>query len=168
MDEPSCFCAGAVQDLSSLDKFDAISELIHKAPALAKIQDLDQFERCVMSREKVQSTGLGHGVAVAHGKTDLVDHIIVTLGISRGGIPFDSPDQLPVQLLFLIASPPDRKADYLMALSTLACLLRKNGFKRDLLSSPTVDDALQLISEGFHEAFREKCVKTNAVPAALV
>ena len=139
MDELCSFCTGTVQDIA-----------------------------CVVSREKVQSTGLGHGVAVAHGKTDLVDHIIVALGISRSGIAFDSPDQRPVQLLFLIASPPERRADYLLALSTLACLLRKHSFKRELLDSPSLDRARELISERFHEALHEKCLKVDVMPASFV
>jgi PTS system nitrogen regulatory IIA component len=168
MDESCCFLAGMVQDLSSTDKFDAISELIHKAPVHSHVTDLDQFEDCVVRREKVQSTGLGHGVAVAHGKTDLVDRIVVALGISREGIPFDSHDERPVQLLFLIASPPESRSDYLMTLSALAGMIRTNGFKQELLSSATPDAAQRLISDRFRIALREKCRKAGLTPAGLV
>jgi PTS system nitrogen regulatory IIA component len=150
-----------VQDISSTNKFDAISELIHKAPGLAQVRDLDRFEDCVVSREKLQSTGLGRGVAVAHGKTDLVDRIIVALGISQDGIPFDSPDQLPVNLLFLIASPPEKGTDYLVTLSTLAGLIRHNGLKQELLSCPTPEAARRLIADRFRVALQEKQRKSR-------
>lgn len=151
MDESCCFCAGAVQEISSTDKFSAIGELIRKAPALAEVANRDEFERCVITREKVRSTGLGHGVAVTHGKTCLVDHVIVTLGISRSGIPFESPDGRPVNLLFLIASPPHRQAEYLVALSTIARLFR-GALRQRVLETRSTEVVQDLLSRKFREA----------------
>jgi PTS system nitrogen regulatory IIA component len=151
MDGSCCFCAGAVQEIASTDKFSAIGELIRKAPALAQVADREEFERCVITREKVRSTGLGRGVAVAHGKTCLVDHVILTLGISRSGIPFESPDGAPVNLLFLIASPPERQVEYLVALSTIARLFR-GALRQRVLETGSIEVVQDMLAREFREA----------------
>jgi PTS system nitrogen regulatory IIA component len=166
MDEPCCFCAGAVQEISSTDKFTAIGELIRKAPALAEVANLEEFERCVVTREKVRSTGLGRGIAVAHGKTCLVDRLIVTLGISRKGIPFESPDGHPVQLLFLVASPPDRQVEYLVVLSTIARLFR-GSLRKHVLGTASMDAVQVLLADRFREALAERGGLAPEGPIAL-
>ena len=158
-------CTGAVQRLSSTDKLTAITELIHKAPALGGIGNLEQFERCVLSREEAGSTGLGHGVAVAHGKTNLVDRVIVTLGISHDGIPFDSPDHRPVNLLFLIASPPDQSLEYLMALSAIACVFKGSRLGERVLAAASCDDAREIVAGALHDALARKC---DSLPAGTL
>jgi len=131
-----CFDTGTVvPDLSSPDKFQAIRELIRRAPVFKEIPDRDAFEEAVIARERLQSTGLGHGVAVTHGRTPGAARVLIALGLARGGIPFDSPDGEPVQLLFAIASPPELPLEYLRALSTLVRCVRHQSL-RDALFAP--------------------------------
>ena len=107
-----CFEGGTVVfRLDSLEKFAAIRELIHKAPVFQEIANLPQFEDSVISREKLQSTGFGHGVAAAHGRSENLSRVLIGLGVSLSGIPFGSPDGEPVKLLFLIASPAHTTLD---------------------------------------------------------
>ena len=73
-----------VCELESTEKYSAIHELLIKAPVFHQINK-SAFEKIVIEREKKLSTGLGHGVAFAHGKTDSVDKLYVALGISRKG-----------------------------------------------------------------------------------
>ncbi len=77
-----------IWELNSTDKYDAISEIIHNAPVFTNhgTLDLDDFSRIVLEREKLQSTGFGHGVAVAHGRTRQVSDPTIALGISHEGI----------------------------------------------------------------------------------
>ena len=109
-----CFRGGTVvQSLASHDKFDAIRELIHKAPIFAGLGCREELEEAVVQREKILSTGLGRGVAVAHGTTEMISDIIIALGISEAGIDFDSFDKAPVHLLFVITNPPGRQMERL-------------------------------------------------------
>jgi PTS system nitrogen regulatory IIA component len=128
-----CFENGSVvPDLRSSDKFEALRELIRRARVFRAIDVRAEFEDAVISRERQQTTGLGHGVAVAHGRVQGVPRVIIALGVSRAGIAYDSPDGAPVHLLFVIASPPNLSLDYLQALSTLVrCIRDKEA--RDLL-----------------------------------
>jgi PTS system nitrogen regulatory IIA component len=123
-----------VADLHGIDKYEALRELIHQAPVFREINSIDSFEKAVIDREKLQSTGLGHGVAVAHGRARGMNRVLIALGVSQPGIPFESPDGLPVRLLFVIASPPHLSLDYLQALSTLVRCLRHPPVRDELLA----------------------------------
>lgn len=136
MEKIDCFSHGTVIcNLSSQDKFQAIHELLHTAPIFKDIDHIDYLEQAVLHRERIQSTGLGKGVAIAHGKAPYVESIVIALGISRGGIDFESADGLPVHFLFVIANPPGKQPEYLLALSILARIIRDETIRRELLNT---------------------------------
>ena len=122
-------------ELEATDKFDAIKELTSKTNSLKKLSDPDKFQENVIRREENMSTGLGKGVAIAHGNCSKNEKLIVALGVSRKGIEFDAIDQKPVHILFLVANPPDAQKEYLHILSTIVGMLRHKSFRRLLLSS---------------------------------
>lgn len=124
-----------IWELKSTDKYDAIREIIYNAPIFTEhdVLELDDFARIVIDREKLQSTGFGHGVAVAHGRTSQVDEPTIALGISHEGIDFESYDGRPVHLLFIVANHPDHQMNYLHILSTLVAMVRNELFRRELL-----------------------------------
>jgi PTS system nitrogen regulatory IIA component len=156
MTEPGCFRSGSVHSIAATEKFGAIAELIRKAGALAEVEDLSEFEECVIRRERIAGTGLGRGVAVAHGKTPLVDRVIVTLGVSKPGIEFGAPDGQPVHLLFLVASPPDKSSEYLMALSAIARLCKVQDIKDKVLRAP-IAEAGRYLAEVFGRTLHNRC-----------
>ncbi|MCX7029648.1 MAG: PTS sugar transporter subunit IIA [Spirochaetes bacterium] len=130
-----CFQYGTVvPDLSSTDKESAIRELIHRAPVFREFPDLERLAEAVIRRERQLTTGLGHGVAVAHGRVSEAGRVLIGLGLSREGIPFNAPDDAPVHLLFVIASPPEMNLDYLQALSCLVRALREREVREALLA----------------------------------
>ncbi len=145
-----CFQTGSVvPDLASPDKYEAIRELIRRAPVFQEITDRAAFEESVIARERLQSTGLGHGVAVAHGRTAGAGRVVIALGLSRQGIPFDSPDGEPVQLLFVIASPVSLSLDYLQALSTLVRCVRSRSLRDSLFTPGDVASIESRIRDAF-------------------
>jgi nitrogen PTS system EIIA component len=142
-----CFDHGTVvSDLRSTDKFDALGELIRTAPVFDEIADRRLFEQAVIARERLHTTGFGHGVAVAHGRVAGVQRVLIALGVSRAGIPFGSPDGEPVRLLFVIASPHQVSLDYLQALSTLVRCVRREDVRDALLAAkdaPGIEAAIR-------------------------
>ena len=145
-----CFDRGSVVvDLQSVDKFEALRELIRRAPVFKEIANLTAFEEAVITRERLQSTGFGHGVAVAHGRAAGVERVLIALGLSRAGIPYDSPDQEPVRLLFVIASPLQVSLEYLQALSTLVRCLRDAPIRDSLLASLDEGEIARRIKDAF-------------------
>lgn len=151
------FRAGSVVwQLESENKYDAIREVVLRAPVFQQIDglDLEEFAQIVIRRELELSTGFGHGVAVAHGRTPAVEDSYVALGVSRRGIDYDAPDDLPVHLLFIVANHPDQQMDYLKIISTLACLCRSDDFRRELLSSVCRDEIEEKLGAAFRERIR--------------
>jgi PTS system nitrogen regulatory IIA component len=129
----SCFLTTSVHSLQSNNKYDAIHELIKKGDIYKKITNIEAFESAVINRERIQSTGIGKGVAVAHGNTAVVKSIFLILGISQGGIDFNSLDGLPVNFLFLVGNPPQCEGEYLVTLSGLIKIVRDYHFREELL-----------------------------------
>jgi len=145
-----CFDQGTVvTDLQSTDKFEALREVIRRAPVFKEIADLDTLEKAVVARERLQSTGFGHGVAVAHGRAEGVQRVLIAMGLSRTGIPFDSPDGEPVRLLFVIASPLLVSLDYLHALSTLVRCLRHAPLRERLLTAREAGEIQRQLQQSF-------------------
>jgi len=150
MQRHHCFEAGSVVcDLRSTDKFDALRELIHRAPIFARRSVPADIEAAVVAREHQQCTGFGHGIAVAHGRVNGLAQVLIALGISRGGISYDSPDGEPVRLLAVIASPPNLSLDYLQALSTLVRCLREPEDRDALIHGATAREVEERIRTAF-------------------
>ncbi|MCF6334195.1 MAG: PTS sugar transporter subunit IIA [Spirochaetales bacterium] len=122
-------------ELEATDKFEAIRELTVKTDSLRSLSGLEQFQENVIRRERNMSTGLGKGVAIAHGQCPEGKKLIIALGISRKGIEFNSIDKKPVHILFLIANPPNSQIEYLSFLSKIVGLLRSESFRSSLLNT---------------------------------
>ncbi len=156
-----------IWNLESTNKLDAIREIIRNARVFEEHERLEteEFTRIVIARERLQSTGFGHGVAVAHGRTDQVDEPVIALGISQEGIDYDSYDGRPVHLLFIIANHPERQMDYLQLLSTLVLMVRDELFRRELLDCTDASAAEQRLCGVFSkliERQRLRAVKRTA------
>lgn len=140
--------------LQATEKSQAILEVIDSCSVFSVLPDLDQFKREVLRRERMQSTGIGHGVAVAHGKIKHIHQVRIALGISRHGIDYQSADGYPVHLLFVIASSPSTQLEYLKALSVILRSVR----------SQQVRD--QLINAGGHDSSDESCMRFVSMMAS--
>ena len=155
MEENEYFLDGFVYELKSTEKYEAIHELIDESPVFKKMEDRKLFESEVVKREQKQSTGFGRGIAVTHGHTD-TGSILIALGVSCKGIEYDAIDNKPVDLIFMIANPPDRQCEYLRILSALVKLLRKPDFRSDILACKAVKEQETLIREAFMRQLSEE------------
>jgi mannitol/fructose-specific phosphotransferase system IIA component (Ntr-type) len=109
--------------------------------------DLESIVKAIMKREDLGSTGIGRGVAVPHTKHPSVNRLVGTVAVSRRGVDFDSLDGEPVQLFFLLVSPPDRPGDHLRALENISRQLRDESFCKLLKSAKGPTDIQHLLEE---------------------
>ena len=138
MERPDFFCC----TLDSKQKYEAIHELFMKADCVRSLTPLqDKLEHIVIQREELSSTGFGNGVAVAHGKSDLVNGFVVVLGLSETGIDFNSVDGLPVKFLFMILHPPMLERMYLDLLANMLRVFKTNVEKKNTV--PRIVSAIQ-------------------------
>ncbi|MFN3943587.1 MAG: PTS sugar transporter subunit IIA [Allosphingosinicella sp.] len=94
--------------------------------AAGKLTGIDAREivASLNDREKIGSTGFGAGVAIPHGKIEGLDHVVGYFARLSAPIDFQAVDGLPVDLVFLLLSPPDAGAEHLKALARVSRLLR--------------------------------------------
>jgi PTS system fructose-specific IIA component/PTS system nitrogen regulatory IIA component len=109
--------------------------------------DLESIVKAIMKREDLGSTGIGRGVAVPHTKHPSVGRLVGTVAVSRAGVDFDSLDGEPVQLFFLLVSPPDRPGDHLRALENISRQLRDDSFCKLLKAAKGPMDIQHLLEE---------------------
>ena len=87
------------------DKESAIKELLDVLNSREKIQDYDAVLDAVLKREAKMTTGVGNGVAIPHCKSHGAGQFAIALGIHPQGINFDSLDDRPAHLIFLLIGP---------------------------------------------------------------
>jgi len=78
----------------------------------------------VSEREQLGSTGFGHGVAIPHGKVEGVKQIYCLFARLAEPLDYKAIDARPVDLVFLLLSPPDAGADHLKALAAISRVTR--------------------------------------------
>ncbi len=142
-------------DLSASDKEGAIRELVDNLVKAGKINgdESDSIVQAILKREELGSTGIGRGIAVPHTKHPSVEQLTGTVGVSQGGVDFQSLDGEPVQLFFLLVSPPDRPGDHLRALENISRQLRDDMFCKFLKAARTAGDIQTLLEEADNNQF---------------
>jgi nitrogen PTS system EIIA component len=115
-------------------KKQAIQELAAKAAKLSGQNERVIFET-LMQREKLGSTGVGHGIAIPHGKLPKLEKLFGLFARLDRAIDFEALDGQPVDLIFLLLAPEAAGADHLKALARVARLLRDGDVVRKLRDS---------------------------------
>ena len=93
----------------------------------------------VINREQHGSTGVGQGVAIPHARLAPLSELVACFGISHSGIPYDSIDKKPVNLIFMLLVPEASGGAHLKALARVSRLLRNSSFREELLMLRTAD-----------------------------
>jgi PTS system nitrogen regulatory IIA component len=105
----------------------------------------DEVLSAVMERESVQSTGIGFGVAIPHGRCGAVRELTMVAGVSAQPVPFDAIDGQPVRLFFLIVGPESSAGLHVKILSRIARLVRPDTVRQQLLEATTADAFYNII-----------------------
>jgi nitrogen PTS system EIIA component len=131
-------------DLQATGKEEAIREIVrslHAAGSFAE-SELESVARAILSREELGSTGIGQGVAVPHTRHPTVNRLIGTVALSRRGVDFAALDGDPVDILFLLVSPPNQPGDHLRARH-----LKDERFVNFLRQAKTKEMVIELLEE---------------------
>ncbi|MDR1443461.1 MAG: PTS sugar transporter subunit IIA [Treponema sp.] len=120
--------------LEAEDKEEAFEEMVDYFCQTTRNDAREEILEALREREAKMSTGIHKGIAVPHGKTNVVEEVLGVLGISRKGIDYDALDGEPVYLLFMLLAPQKDSEKHLRILKRLAELLENPQFYMDLLS----------------------------------
>jgi PTS system nitrogen regulatory IIA component len=137
----------AVFFLDEAPKFELLSAFCHKLKLRGLIDNEEAFKKAVFDREKLVSTGVGLGIALPHAKMETLDEFFIACGILKEGTcDWDSIDQLPVKVIFLIGGPADKQLVYLKLLSELTHKIKQKHVRSLLFKATTTQDVLQALN----------------------
>ena len=137
---------GVVCDLRPNSKKQFLQQAAERMAAAAGLDGKAVFET-LLGREKLGSTGIGNGVAIPHGKMAGLDGIAVTVFRLDRAIDFDSMDEAPADLFFVLLAPEGSGADHLKALARIARVMREPHMLDDLRSAPDARAIRRLLVE---------------------
>lgn len=132
--------------LEETEKDGIIKELVGLVSRSLKVENESQLLQAVLEREAVMSTGVGDEVAIPHAKTEGVDEIAAALGITKEPVEFNSLDDKPVRLVWLIVGPQDKTGPHLKALSRISRLMHKKEFRDRLIQTKMVKELIEIIT----------------------
>jgi PTS system nitrogen regulatory IIA component len=109
--------------LKATSKKQLLQELSQAAGKVTGLDPRSVFET-LLQREKLGSTGLGQGIAIPHGKFAALAEVKGLFARLQTPVDFESVDDRPVDLVFLLMAPESAGADHLKALARISRLLR--------------------------------------------
>ena len=110
-------------DLTATNKRQLLNQLAQVAATRLAI-DASTIVDAIAEREQLGSTGFGGGVAIPHGKLASLDRVYALVARLAVPVEYKSIDHAPVDLVFLLLSPPNSGADHLKALAAVSRLVR--------------------------------------------
>lgn len=132
-------------ELQTTEKFDTIK---HLASLIGeRLIDVDKYVEDVKKREAMSTTGIGDGVAIPHAKSSWVKEPTVVIGKSSKGINWESLDDEPVNIVFLIAVPEEEGNEHLKILQVLAVSLMDDEFKEKIQNATDKKVIEELVME---------------------
>ena len=114
---------------------------------LAKIRD------AVFLREEIMSTGIGKQLAIPHGKCDSLNEIFAAFAILDETVDFDSIDNQPVKMVFLLVGPNDQSSQHIKLLSRISRLMNSQAFREKLLECNDSEDIFETFQSEEKEYF---------------
>jgi len=135
------------ENMLAKTKTEALDELVNTLIKCGLKLDSAKVIEILQQREKLGSTGIGDGLAIPHGKVSSLDEIVVAFGRSKKGVDFDSLDDKPVHIFFLLLAPENSVGQHLKALAKISKMLKKANFRQKLIETESKSDLYKLIIE---------------------
>lgn len=145
-----------ISDLITVESVDANLRVTSKKQALQELSKraaeiTGEHERAIfdvlMERERLGTTGVGNGIAIPHGKLASLDRLYGLFARLETPVDFQSIDEQPVDLVFLLLAPETAGADHLKALARVSRLLRDASVCEKLRGSDNNEALYALLTE---------------------
>jgi len=140
--------------LSAQSKKQMLQEVCAAAAERTGLGEREIFDT-ILQRERLGSTGVGHGVAIPHGKLKTLNGLVGVFARLTRPVDFDALDDQPVDLVFLLLAPETAGADHLKALARIARVLRDSSVAQKLRSAADASELYSILvtpAEASHAA----------------
>ena len=139
---PSCIILG----MQASTKDQVLEQMVDALFATGAISDRNELLRVITEREKLMSTGIGHGVALPHGKTKVASSSLAALATLHTPVGFDSLDDEPVSIVLMLVGTEGNVGVHLRLLSRISRMVGSEQFRQQLLAAPTPEDVIDMFS----------------------
>ncbi len=139
--------------LPAKDKSDLLRKLVDLATKSGSVQDPAGALHAVEEREKIMTTGIGHGVAIPHGKTNAVRDLVAAFAVTEEGVDFGSLDGEPVRLAFILLGPKEPSGPHIRMLSRMSRLMNREDLRAKLINAKSVAEVRALFTDAEHDMF---------------
>ena len=121
--------------MAGISKGEIIDQMIEVISRSPKVLDIEKVRTAIFDREKIMSTGVGNGFAIPHGKTDAVTDVVAAFAVTAKDIDYESLDEQPVRLVFLLVGKDSMVGPHIKLLSRISRLMNKEDFRAKLLTA---------------------------------
>lgn len=135
-----------IANLRVTSKKQALQELAKKAAEITGQPERALFE-VLMERERLGTTGVGHGIGIPHGKLPELDRLYGLFARLETPIDFDAIDEHPVDLIFVLLAPETAGADHLKALARVSRLFRDRAVCEKLRGTDSSEAIYALLTQ---------------------
>ncbi|MCH8213954.1 MAG: PTS IIA-like nitrogen regulatory protein PtsN [Proteobacteria bacterium] len=135
-----------IPNLRASSKKQALQDLARRAADITGLQERAIFD-VLMERERLGTTGVGNGIAIPHGKMANLDRLYGLFARLENSVDFQSIDEQPVDLIFLLLAPESAGADHLKALARVSRLLRDGSVCEKLRGTDDAEALFALLTE---------------------
>lgn len=152
-------------NLSARTKQEAIQELLDLLAAQSLVLDVGEAKKAIWSREEIMSTGMQHGIAIPHGRTNSAEKLVCALGLKREGVDFASLDGELSKIIILVLSPDNVIAPYVQLVATIGHVLDEK-LRALLLACRSSAEVMTVLSGGsvISESSTQPVVSTHDHP----
>lgn len=131
--------------LESDGKHEVICELVDLLVDAGKVRDADTLKDAVWTREQTRTTGIGHGLAIPHGKCEGIAELTMAIGKPAQPLDFEAIDNQPVRLVVLLASPPNKTSDHIQALAQVSRMMTNEEFRQKIYDADDAEAIYELV-----------------------
>lgn len=133
-------------DLPGQTKSEVLESLMNILMKTGKVRDRGAAMKSILDREEKMSTGIQNGVAIPHGKTDVVDDLVACLGIKKAGIDFEALDGEHSRIFIMTLSPVNRSGPHVQFLAEISQLLTDAEKREKLLNAGSAETVLDILT----------------------
>ena len=133
-------------NLKGTTKEEIIQEMVDLLVSRGRIKDRDAALKAVLDREAKMSTGMQHGIAIPHGKTDSVDKLVTALALKKEGVDFGSMDGKPSTIFIMTISSISRTGPHIQFLSEISQVLNDPEKRNRILASQSASEVLEVLT----------------------
>ncbi len=133
--------------LQARTKNDVIVAMLDTLCTTGKVRDRDAALQALMDNEARMSTGMEHGIAIPHAKTDAVDELLACVAVTKKKIDFESLDRKPARIFIMTLSPKGRTGPHIRFLAEVSQLLKDEKKRKQVLAARSSADLLAALVE---------------------